>query len=91
MSEYGKGYILKSALLDAVEWNNDTEKWVIRDDDLQSLMAQKNDVLDVTHGHWLFCGEDHHGCGLWKCSRCGNVTGENYAQKHCPFCGSIMS
>lgn len=47
MSEYGKGYILKSALLDAVEWDNDLGKWVIWDDDLQSLMEEKNDVVEV--------------------------------------------
>lgn len=47
MSEYGKGYIAKSALLDAVEWDNDLEKWVIWDDDLQSLMTEKNDVVEV--------------------------------------------
>ena len=47
MSEYGKGYIAKSALLDAVEWDNDIEKWVIWDDDLQSLMEEKNDVVEV--------------------------------------------
>lgn len=47
MSEYGKGYILKGALLDAVDWDNDIEKWTIRDDDLESLMAQKNDAVQV--------------------------------------------
>lgn len=47
MSEYGKGYIAKGALLDAVQWDNDIEKWVIWDDDLQSLMTEKNDVVEV--------------------------------------------
>lgn len=47
MSEYGKGYILKSTLLDAVDWDNDIGKWVIWDDDLQSLVTQKNDVVEV--------------------------------------------
>lgn len=47
MSEYGKGYILKSALLEAVQWDNDVGKWVIWDDDLQALMMQKNDVVEV--------------------------------------------
>lgn len=48
MSEYGKGYILKGALLDAVDWDNDIEKWTIRDDDLESLMTEDNDVVEVT-------------------------------------------
>ena len=47
MSEYGKGYIAKGALLDAVQWDNDIEKWVIWDDDLQSLMTEKNDVVEI--------------------------------------------
>ena len=48
MVEYGKGYIAKSVLLDAVDWDNDLEKWVIWDDDLQSMMEEKNDVVEVT-------------------------------------------
>lgn len=48
MSEYGKGYILKDSLNSVIDWDNDIEKWTIRDDDLESLMTEENDVVKVT-------------------------------------------
>lgn len=48
------------------------------------------DVAPVVHGHWKFYGEDGHGYGLLKCTRCGNVTGEKYAEAYCPHCGARM-
>lgn len=48
MSEYGKGYILKDSLNSVIDWDNDIEKWTIRDDDLESLMTEDNDVVEVT-------------------------------------------
>lgn len=48
MSEYGKGYILKNSLNSVIDWDNDIEKWTIRDDDLESLMTEDNDVVEVT-------------------------------------------
>lgn len=44
----------------------------------------------VTNGHWEFYGEDGHGFGLWKCTRCGSVTGEKYAGAYCWKCGARM-
>lgn len=48
MTEYGKGYILKDSLNSVIDWDNDIEKWTIRDDDLESLMTEDNDVVEVT-------------------------------------------
>ena len=48
------------------------------------------DVAPVVHAHWKFYGEDGHGYGLWKCTRCGSVTGEKYAEAYCPHCGARM-
>lgn len=83
MSEYGKGYILKSALLDAVEWDSDIEKWVIWDDDLQSLMAQKNDVVEVVR-----CKDCVHkvidNFGLVCSNGCTGEYGEYVGDNH--FC-----
>lgn len=48
------------------------------------------DAAPVVHARWEFYGEDGHGYGLWKCTRCGNVTGEKYAETYCPHCGARM-
>lgn len=48
------------------------------------------DVAPVVHARWRFYGEGGHGFGLWKCTRCGNVTGEKYAEAYCPHCGARM-
>lgn len=47
MPEYGEGYVLKESLIILIEWDNDIEKWVILDDDLEFLMTEKNDVVEV--------------------------------------------
>ena len=68
MDKYGKGYILKGALLDAVDWDNDIEKWTIRDDDLESLMAQKNDVVEVVRCKDCKHSNQYEG-GCWYCEK----------------------
>ena len=83
-------YITKAQALSAMRkatnctwddiWNTEYE--------LKSVPAA--DVAPVVHARWEFYGEDGHGFGLWKCTRCGNVTGEKYAEAYCPHCGARM-
>lgn len=48
MDWYGKGYISKDALAKAVDWDNDIGRWVIREDDYDSLQETPSaDVVEV--------------------------------------------
>lgn len=78
-------YITKEQALEAVRgkmWSGEIEAAI------KAIPAAAEDV--VANGRWEFYGEDGHGFGLWKCTRCGNVTGEKYAEAYCPHCGARM-
>lgn len=88
MTEYGEGYVLKNSLLDLIEWDNDIEKWVIWDDDLNSLMTEKNDVAPVVHATTTDAGWDEIYCEWKTCNRC---QGDNVSTAiYCNWCGARM-
>lgn len=98
MPEYGEGYVLKESLIILTEWDNDIEKWVILDDDLEFLMTEKNDVAPVVHAYWRGIegdGYDPEGNIVWDTFECSNCGKEHYADgepewDYCPQCGARM-
>lgn len=85
MPEYGEGYVLKESLIILTEWDNDIEKWVILDDDLEFLMTEKNDVAPVVHAQWRYVGSN------WECSNClFPVYSKSKYYHYCPQCGARM-
>lgn len=85
-------YITKEQAIDEV-WDaftsrDDPDLGRVIEENIERLPAA--DVAPVVHARWEFYGENGHGYGLWKCTRCGNVTGEKYAEAYCPHCGARM-
>ena len=93
MPEYGEGCVLKKSLLDLIEWDNDIEKWVIRDDGLNSLMTEKNDVAPVIYAKWKFvAGPDEDNNVQVMCDNCGagDLQALDVIVPYCWKCGARM-
>lgn len=85
-------YITKQQAIKALEdalWDSDTPEDIEFYFESQLKKIEPAEVV-VTNGRWEFYGEDGHGFGLWKCTNCGSVTGEKYAEAYCPQCGARM-
>lgn len=77
MTEYGEGYVLKESLIILTEWDNDIEKWVILDDDLEFLMTEKNDVVPVVRCKDCKYAEETYRPDIVRCT--------NFSTYHDPW------
>lgn len=61
------------------------------DIELYDLPAE--DVIELKHGEWLMCYNEHHHLTSCKCSICQKAAFEHakyIGYKYCPFCGAKM-
>lgn len=88
-----------SRYIDADKLKQDLDAWAInlhkptnlvRDDTFVIIDEQPTaDVVEVKHGHWVFCGvvDDIYGHGA-SCSVCGGYSEDN--GYYCSCCGAKM-
>ena len=93
-------YIEEGKLLDFLDWDNDLNKWVLREVDLDNLPIA--DVVPVVHGQWEYDqNANDWGIGGYICSVCKNKNNNLPSNriksvssfsgaKYCPNCGAKM-
>lgn len=98
---YDKAVTLETEAMEAVETlkksdertdNGINVNWAIWQAILTERTAFKFDIFDAPSfgkvGHWIDLWE---GCGILKCSECGEVDSRMYlGDKYCPNCGARM-
>ena len=76
-------YIEECDIIDALDWDNDLNKWTISDEKLDNLPA--TDVVLVVHGKWIMKDK---GAGV--CSNCNRQDHIDPLSKYCRYCGAKM-